>query len=76
MSQWRRRFDVSARQGVPAHITVLYPFLHRSRLDDGVLARLRAVSATASALEVAFPRLARFTDVLYLQPEPSSRSGG
>jgi hypothetical protein len=71
VSRWRRRFDVSARYGVPAHVTVLYPFLHQSRLDDGVLARLRAVCATESALEVAFPRLARFTDVLYLQPEPS-----
>jgi hypothetical protein len=26
VSQWRQRFDVSARHGVPAHITVLYPF--------------------------------------------------
>jgi hypothetical protein len=29
------------------------------------------VCATTSALEVAFPRLARFPNVLYLQPEPS-----
>lgn len=71
VSRWRRRFDVSARYGVPAHVTVLYPFLHQSRLDDGVLARLGTVCATTSALEVAFPRLAHFPNVLYLQPEPS-----
>ena len=71
VSEWRWRFDVSARHGVPAHITVLYPFLHQSRLDDGVLARLRAICGTVLALEVTFPRLARFTDVLYLRPEPS-----
>jgi 2'-5' RNA ligase len=71
VSRWRRRLDVSTRHGVPAHVTVLYPFLHQSRLDDGVLARLGSVCATTAALEVVFSRLARFPNVLYLQPEPS-----
>ncbi len=71
VSGWRERFDISARHGVPAHVTVLYPFLHQSRFDDDVLAQLGEVCAATPALEVAFPRLARFPQVLYLQPEPS-----
>ena len=43
----------------------------RRRFDDGVLARLGSVCATTAALEVVFSRLARFPNVLYLQPEPS-----
>jgi hypothetical protein len=27
VSTWRERFDGSAAQGMPAHITALYPFL-------------------------------------------------
>jgi len=35
MSRWREKFDDSARAGVPAHVTVIAPFLllepHRRR---------------------------------------------
>ena len=44
----RARLDLSARDGVPAHLTVLYPFLPPALIDDAVL-------ASAAALFVAFP---------------------
>lgn len=30
---WRERLDPSAQAGVPAHVTVLFPFLEESRID-------------------------------------------
>ncbi|MEU6426272.1 2'-5' RNA ligase family protein [Microbispora sp. NPDC046973] len=66
----RERYDSSAAYGMPAHVTVLYPFLPRERLDDGVLAALRELFAARRPFEVAFGGVGRFPDVLYLAPEP------
>ncbi|WP_432925412.1 2'-5' RNA ligase family protein [Microbispora sp. CA-135349] len=66
----RERYDSSAAYGMPAHATVLYPFLPRERLDDGVLAALRELFAARRPFEVAFRGVGRFPGVVYLAPEP------
>ena len=68
---WRERFDHSAAEGMPAHITALYPFLPPSRLTDGVLAKLREICATVPVLDVEFATTSRFPDHLYLEPRPA-----
>jgi 2'-5' RNA ligase len=68
---WRERFDGSASEGMPAHLTVLYPFLPEERLTDDVVAALRLLCADLPALDVAFRRTGRFPGVLYLDPEPA-----
>ena len=40
VAEHRARLDGSARDGVPAHLTVLYPFLPPALVDDVVLASL------------------------------------
>jgi hypothetical protein len=37
---WREKGDPSAAHGVPAHVTLLYPFLPLERIDAGVLGEL------------------------------------
>jgi 2'-5' RNA ligase len=71
VSTWRTRFDGSAAQGMPAHITALYPFLSDEHLTDAVVARLLGVCAAVPVLDVEFRRTARFPGVLYLDPEPA-----
>ncbi|MDT0319538.1 2'-5' RNA ligase family protein [Streptomyces millisiae] len=68
---WRRRFDRSAAAGVPAHVTVLVPFLDVARIDDGVLGELRQLFAAHRPFDVRFEGFGRFPDVLYLAPEPA-----
>lgn len=70
VSTWRARFDASAAEGMPAHITALYPFLPQHRLSDAVLGRLREICAAVPALDIAFQHVRRFPDVVYLAPEP------
>ncbi|HEY5398126.1 MAG TPA: hypothetical protein VIL16_22320 [Trebonia sp.] len=41
----RARLDSSARDGVPAHLTVLYPFLPPAEIGQGVLAKLSRLFA-------------------------------
>jgi 2'-5' RNA ligase len=65
----RRQLDRAASWGVPAHVTVLYPFLSPSDIDRAALARLGA--ALASVPEFEFSRCDWFgEDVLWLAPEP------
>jgi 2'-5' RNA ligase len=71
VASWRERFDSSAAQGMPAHITTLSPFLDEDRLTNEVVAALREVCAERPALDVVFRRTGRFPDVLYLDPEPA-----
>ncbi|MEJ3653847.1 2'-5' RNA ligase family protein [Actinomycetes bacterium KLBMP 9759] len=69
----RAELDPHAAWGVPAHVTVLVPFLDPAAIDDSVLAALREVAATVPAAEVAFDRVEWFgDDVVWLAPEPSA----
>ncbi len=71
VARWRKRFDHSAAEGMPAHITVLFPFLPPSRLTDDVLAKLREICAMVPLLDVEFATTSRFPDHMYLEPRPA-----
>lgn len=70
---WRERLDPSARAGVPAHVTVLFPFLDESRIDALVHAALANVLGRHPAFDLRFERCGRFPGVLHLVPEPDTR---
>lgn len=71
VGRWRQRFDSSASDGVPAHVTVVAPFLDVDRLDAGTLEDLRALFAAHDAFDLRFDRFGRFPTVLYLAPDPA-----
>lgn len=69
---WRARHDESARHGVPAHVTVLVPFLPAERIDADVADALGELVGSVPRFDVRFAAFARFPDgVLYLEPDPS-----
>lgn len=67
---WRDRLDPSARAGVPAHVTVLFPFLDESRIDDGARAAIGEVIGRHRPFEARFEHCGRFPGISYLVPEP------
>jgi 2'-5' RNA ligase len=67
---WRQRYTLDAPEGIPAHVTILFPFVEPERLE-AVEQRLAELVAGTPAFEVAFARTARLPEVLYLQPEPA-----
>jgi 2'-5' RNA ligase len=68
---WRASLDRAAGWGVPAHVTVLYPFRPPAAIDDGVLAALREVIAAVPRFEVTFADVAWFgRTVVWLAPRP------
>ncbi len=68
----RQRLDPAAARGVPAHITVLYPFLPPERIDQAVLAAVGAAVATVPRFAVTLSEVRWFGDsVVWLAPEPA-----
>lgn len=67
----RLAHDSSAALGVPAHITVLFPFLPAAKLDEGAL---RDLIARFPAFDFTLDRVEQFEDGhVWLHPEPSWR---
>jgi len=67
---FRARHDPSAAAGVPAHITLLYPFLAPDVVDARVLEDLRECFSGFTPISFALASIRRFPDVLYLAPDP------
>ena len=67
---WRAKADPSAALGVPAHVTLLYPFLPVDRVDAGVLAELQWFFRHVDPFGVRFDDLGEFHEggVVYLDP--------
>ena len=69
----RQRLDPAAAWGVPAHVTLLYPFLPPADIDDGVLTRLADAVQSVAAFDCVFARTEWFGDqVVWLAPEPAA----
>jgi 2'-5' RNA ligase len=69
--EWRLRYD-NARLGIPAHMTLLFPFLPSDRLDDRVRDELRALFSTQPSISFSLTRVTVFPDeTIWLAPEPS-----
>ena len=73
LAPWRRRFHAwSVARRIPAHLTVLFPFVRADRVDAELEASLRALYAPFPPFAYALARVASFPGVAWLAPEPSA----
>lgn len=71
VAPWRARLDPSARRGLPAHVTILYPFVAPGALTDATLARLGRLFAEVPAFTLRLTGIGWFgDDIVYCTPEP------
>jgi 2'-5' RNA ligase superfamily len=71
---FRDRHDPAAAAGMPAHITLLYPFRRPDAIDAPVLQGLRQCFAGFPRFSFVLTTIRRFESpiaVLYLAPEPA-----
>ncbi len=68
----RQRFDPSARRGVPAHVTILYPFMPPTDVDETVRGNLARIAASVRRFDYRLRKLQRFPVAMYLEPEPDT----
>ncbi len=60
--------------GIPAHVTILYPFVPPPAISDDVVRALADLFAGFEAFDCTFARTKRFpAGVLYLEPNPAGR---
>jgi hypothetical protein len=70
VGEWRARHDPSAAGGMPAHVTVLYPFVPPQSIDDRTKEALGTLTASVRRFRFDLARLGRFPGVLFIDPEP------
>lgn len=70
----RREGDVSAALGVPAHVTLLYPFVEEP--DPGIVEELRFFFARVDAFPLVFSSVGEFPEVVYLAPDQAGELSG
>lgn len=66
----RVRFDAAAKLGVPAHITVLVPFMAPAEITPAVLDRARHALSRVAAFSFTLDTVARFQTTAYFAPDP------
>jgi 2'-5' RNA ligase len=68
---FRDKYDPSAAHGMPAHVTLLYPFKPPDEIGEAVLQRLGRCIAGVRRFDFSLATPRRFPGgVLYLAPEP------
>ena len=68
----REQHDPTARLGVPAHITVLVPFIAPEQVTPAVEDRLERAFGTHPAFDFTLASVGRFPGVAFLAPEPAA----
>ncbi|HEX6681113.1 MAG TPA: 2'-5' RNA ligase family protein [Gaiellaceae bacterium] len=68
---WRERWDPAP--GIPAHVTLLFPFRPAALVDGELLEELRELFAAFEAFEAEYAEVRRFEKVVWLAPEPAAR---
>ena len=69
VARHRERLDANARLGIPAHITVLFPFIPPKAIGPAALAQLERLFAAVSQFRFQLHHTAWFgDDVLWLAP--------
>jgi 2'-5' RNA ligase len=71
-SPWRTAYDPVATRGVPAHITVLFPFAPSDRLDRAVLERLTELATRTPVFDFDLTSVDEFPGTVWLRPEPET----
>lgn len=66
----RARFDAMSKLGVPAHITILFPFMPPESVTSEVVERLRSVFPTVPAFSYTLDSTGRFETTTFLVPTP------
>ena len=73
VAPWRERLDPAAVHGVPAHVTVLFPFVPPARIGPAIAQRLAQLFASSRPFDFTLTRIGWFGDaVVYLAPEPAA----
>ena len=70
VGKWGKKYDPVALHGIPAHVTLLYPFLDPQYITSDILAKLGDVFFKVHKFSFTLTRIDTFPGVVYLEPTP------
>ncbi len=71
VGRFRAQHDPASAEGVPAHVTVVYPFLPPRLITEPVVETLRQIFGSLPGFLTTFSEVRKFPGVLYLAPVPA-----
>jgi 2'-5' RNA ligase len=71
VGRWRDRYDPHAALGVPAHVTVLVPWIPADSLTADDEAAVAELAAAQPAFTLTFAVFGEFPGTLFLEPTPA-----
>ena len=72
VDEWRERTSYAKpSRGVPAHVTILFPFVPPASIDRALVTDLRALFGEIERFRFELGTTARLPGVLYLEPAPA-----
>ena len=72
LERLRRASVGDAADGVPAHLTMLYPFIAPARLDTDIRLRLAAAAAHHRPFDYSLAEAATWPDTVYVRVDPEA----
>lgn len=73
VKKWREKYDPAALRGIPAHITILFPFKNPEYIDKKIIDLMRDFFSRIKQFKFSLVRINTFPDVVYLEPEPMNK---
>lgn len=67
---YRIKYDTSAADGMPAHITINVPFVPAAQNESGAIRELRDLFSQFRSFRYALASVGQFPGITYLAPEP------
>jgi len=72
VKKWRERYDRVALLGIPAHITLLYPFKTPSEIKEKIADKLQLFFQTVNSFAFSLTTIGTFPNVIFLTPSPKN----
>lgn len=70
IGKWREQYDSVALRGIPAHITLLFPFKNPQEITEEVLGKLRNIFIDVNPFSFTLESVHTFPNVIFLEPNP------
>jgi len=72
VGDWRLRYQPEAvERGLPPHLTILFPFVRATEIDDDLLTELRRLYAPSRPFAYELATVESFPDAAWLAPVPA-----
>lgn len=76
IGRWRERYDPASVHGVPAHVTIVYPWKPAAAITSSDRSALAELVRELPPIELSFAGFGRFDKTLWLDPQPTTAIRG